>query len=370
MELCVIAGARPNFIKLAPVLAALRDLGVPHTLVHTGQHLDPAMSDVFFQELGIPPPEHHLGIGSDAPVRQLGNMLLALHDCWAGQRPRLVLVAGDVTSTLAGALAAAKADIPVAHLEAGLRSFDRTMPEELNRVLTDQLSELLFTTEAAAARNLAAEGIGADRIRFTGNCMVDTLDRWLPAALQREPWKSHGVAPGHYVLATLHRPSNVDSAGALRSSLDALARVAARLPVLFPVHPRTARRLRDDGFRPPPGLRLLEPQPYLTNLGLMAKARVVLTDSGGMQEETTALGVPCLTLRENTERPATLVEHGGTSRLVGHRAENVLGAFDTVLAGGWPPSVRPPLWDGQAGRRVAAELDLWLTASRATSHDP
>jgi UDP-N-acetylglucosamine 2-epimerase (non-hydrolysing) len=366
MSLCVIAGARPNFIKLAPVLAALRDQGISHFLVHTGQHADSAMSDVFFHELGIPPPAAHLGIGVDAPVRQVARILLALDELWRTRRPRLVLVAGDVTSTLAGALAAAKADLPVAHLEAGLRSFDRSMPEELNRMLTDQMSALLFTTEAAADRNLAREGIAADRIRFVGNCMVDTLDRWLPAALEREPWKAYGMAAGHYVLATLHRPANVDTPAALRSSLAILGRVAARLPVLLPVHPRTARRIADDGLLPPAGVQLLEPQPYLANLGLMARARLVLTDSGGIQEETTALGVPCLTLRDNTERPATLVEHGGTSRLVGRRVEAVLSALDTVLAGGWPPGNRPLLWDGQAGRRVAAELGLWLAAETTT----
>jgi UDP-N-acetylglucosamine 2-epimerase (non-hydrolysing) len=269
-------------------------------------------------------------------------------------KPDLVVVAGDVNSTLACALTAAKLRIPVAHVEAGLRSFDRSMPEEVNRVLTDHLSDLLFATEDDALVNLRREGIATDRVHLVGNCMVDTLLRHVEAALTRRPWEARGLEPGGYGLVTLHRPSNVDDERALRGLVTALNAVAGRLPLVFPIHPRTRDRLARAGLPLAEGVLLGEPLPYLEFLGLMARARCVLTDSGGIQEETTALGIPCLTLRENTERPVTI--HQGTNRLIGPDPARIEAAVGEVLAGRWPTGVRPPLWDGHAASRIADVL--------------
>jgi len=362
---CVV-GARPNFMKMAPVVFALRERGFKPFLVHTGQHYDRRLSQVFFEELGMPAPDLDLGVGSDSHARQTARVMTAFEQVCETQRPELVIVAGDVNSTLAAALVAAKLHIPVAHVEAGLRSGDRTMPEELNRILTDQLAELCFTTEQSGDDNLRAEGFAPERIYSVGNCMVDTLLTHAENAIAAKPWETFDLPPGGYALATLHRPSNVDRPEDLERMVEVLERAARRLPVIFPAHPRTRKRLADAGIEL--RVRLVEPLPYLTFLGLMARARVVLTDSGGIQEETTVLCTPCLTLRNNTERPVTI--ETGSNRLVGTEPDSIIAALDQVLASpaaaatGRSPTA-PPLWDGAAGQRIAAVIVDWAAARDA-----
>jgi UDP-N-acetylglucosamine 2-epimerase (non-hydrolysing) len=352
-----VVGARPNFMKIAPIVDEFRRRGLPHTLVHTGQHYDANVSDVFFRDLGLPQPDVYLGIGSDTHAKQTGRIMFALEETWMARKPDLIIVVGDVNSTLAAALVAAKLIIPVAHVEAGLRSFDRTMPEETNRVVTDHLSDLLFTTEASGNENLCNEGISPSRVHFVGNCMIDTLLKHVDAATARAPWCDFALNPGAYALITLHRPSNVDDPQTLLPLIDVLNQLSSRLPALFPVHPRTRARLADHGIAIAPSLRLCEPLSYLTFLGLMARAGCVLTDSGGIQEETTALGVPCLTLRSNTERPITLTH--GTNRLVGSDPAKIREGFEQILRGSPRATQRPPLWDGSAAQRVVDAIDSW-----------
>lgn len=361
MRIANVVGARPNFMKMAPVIEEMRRRRIPHELIHTGQHYDANVSEVFFEELGMPAPDVYLGVGSDRQARQTARIMMALEDVWLERRPDLVVVAGDVNSTMAAALVAAKLLIPVAHVEAGLRSFDRSMPEEINRIVTDRLSDLLFTTEQSGNENLRAEGLPPEKVHFVGNSMIDTLDKHLAAALERRPWESFGFEPGCYGLVTLHRPSNVDDPATLGRLVEALSELAAQLPMLFPVHPRTRRRLADISAQAAPWLRLCEPLPYLSFLGLMARARCVLTDSGGIQEETTALGVPCLTLRWNTERPVTLTH--GTNRLVGPDPARIREAFEAALRDGPRPVTRPPLWDGQASRRIVDVIEAWAASA-------
>jgi len=329
----------------------------PQILVHTGQHYDPNMAGVFFEELGMPQPDIYLRVGSDNHARQTARIMTAFDTVCDERRPDLVVVAGDVNSTVAAALVASKRGIPVAHVEAGLRSFDRTMPEEVNRVVTDSVSDLLFTTESSANENLSREGVPAERVFFAGNCMIDTLRRHVRAAVSRSPWERFGVEPGQYALLTLHRPSNVDCPESLGALLGAINEMAERIPIIFPAHPRTMAVLERAGFVAAAGLQLREPLSYLPFLGLMARARFVMTDSGGIQEETTALGVPCLTLRSNTERPATLT--AGTNRLVGNDLACLRSLVDRILAGDWPKGECPPLWDGHAAERVSGALERW-----------
>ncbi len=356
--ICNLVGARPNFMKMAPVVKALRARGVPQMLIHTGQHYDAQMSKIFFEELGMPKPDLDLGVGSGSHAEQTARVMLALEPALRQVKPALVIVAGDVNSTLAAALVAAKLQIPVAHVEAGLRSFDRSMPEEINRVLTDHVADLLFTTETRGDENLLREGIAREKIFFVGNCMIDSLDAHLQTALTREPWKQFSFEENAYGVVTLHRPSNVDDVTNLKEIMRALARVSERVPLLFPVHPRTRAKL--DVVMPPfHRIVTVEPLGYLDFLGLMAQARVVLTDSGGVQEETTALGVPCLTLRENTERPVTL--EWGTNQLIGNRAEKIFETARHVLEVPHRQTMRPPLWDGHAGERIADILVDWMT---------
>ena len=360
MLICSVVGARPNFMKMAPVVEEVRKRGIPHYLVHTGQHYDDNMSRVFFDELEMPRPDVDLGVGSDTPARQTARIMVAFKEVCRGMRPDLILVGGDVNSTAAVALVSAKEGIPLGHVEAGLRSFDRTMPEEANRVVTDHLSDYLFTTEESANENLAREGIPRERVHFVGNCMVDTLKKHVVVSVDRAPWATFGLSPGEYALLTLHRPSNVDSTEALVGIMETINGVAARLPVLFPVHPRTRGRLASAGITPTNQVRFCEPLPYLTFLGLMAKARLVLTDSGGIQEETTALGIPCLTLRLNTERPVTLTL--GTNRLVGISAETIQSSVEEILAGRWAAGRKVPLWDGRASARI---VDIIAASAKA-----
>ncbi|MEM7356027.1 MAG: UDP-N-acetylglucosamine 2-epimerase (non-hydrolyzing) [Acidobacteriota bacterium] len=363
MKILSVVAARPNFMKVAPVMRALGRLDAEQLLVHTGQHYDSNMSKVFFDELGLPEPDIYLGVGSGSHAQQTGAVMTALEGTLEEHRPDLVLVAGDVNSTLAAALVAAKASVPLGHIESGLRSFDRTMPEEVNRVVVDHLSDLLFTTEESAHRNLAQEGIIANKVHFVGNCMVDSLLHHRDRALASSPWERFELEPGGYGLLTLHRPSNVDDPADLRRMLATLGQIAERLPLLFPVHPRTRDRIEASGLSLPASLTLCEPLPYLAFLGLMARARYVLTDSGGIQEETTALDIPCLTLRWNTERPVT-VDHG-SNRLVGTDPTAIRQGFEEILAGNWPRARRPELWDGRAGERIASVIEQWATREHA-----
>ena len=355
--LCV-AGARPNFMKIAHVLGALAEAGLTGRLVHTGQHYDPAMNDCFFRDLGIPAPDHYLEVGSASHAVQTAEVMKRFEPVLESEAPAAVLVVGDVNSTIACALVAAKRGVPVIHVEAGLRSFDRAMPEEINRVLTDQISDLLFLTEAEALDNLRREGIPAERAHFVGNVMIDSLHRNLARAVPAAQTLGEEMADG-YALLTLHRPSNVDHAGTLASLLEAVADIGRQLPVVFPIHPRTRARIEAYGLQGLlASLKVLPPLGYLEMLGLMRAAKFVMTDSGGIQEETTALGVPCLTLRENTERPITLTQ--GTNVLVGTDTTKLRQAVAEILGGGGCAGRIPQYWDGRAAQRIAAIIRTWL----------
>jgi len=353
VKILSVVGARPNFMKMAPVVEQILQRGIPHLFVHTGQHYDENMSRVFFDQLGMPRPDVDLEVGSDTHARQTARIMTAFEEVCREHRPDIVLVGGDVNSTAAVALVSAKEGIALGHVESGLRSFDRSMPEEINRVVTDHLSTYLFTSEESADANLAREGIAPERVHRVGNCMVDTLLKHVRTAVERAPWTGLGLDPAAYALLTLHRPSNVDDDAALASVMQAISSVSSRIPILFPVHPRTRRRLESGGVPIGNGIRLCEPLPYLAFLGLMAKSRFVLTDSGGIQEETTALGVPCLTLRRNTERPVTVTH--GTNRLATTPEEIQAGA-DEILAGHWRTGESVPLWDGRASERIVDVL--------------
>jgi UDP-N-acetylglucosamine 2-epimerase (non-hydrolysing) len=359
MPICNVVGARPNFMKIAPIIEELKRRGQAQMLVHTGQHYDAQVSAVFFRDLGLPEPDVYLGVGSDSHARQTARIMTALDEAWEREAPELVVVVGDVNSTVAAALVAAKRCIPVAHVEAGLRSFDRAMPEEINRVVTDHLSDLLFTTEASGNENLRREGIAEERIHFVGNCMIDTLEQHRAAAAALKPWAEFGFEPGGYALITLHRPSNVDHPETLRGLVAVLNDLSQRVPMLFPVHPRTRSRMDAHGFTIAPALYLCEPLSYLTFLGLMSQAKCVLTDSGGIQEETTALGVPCLTLRWNTERPVTVSQ--GTNLLVGSDPDRIRAGFEAILNGAPRAAERPPLWEGQAAKRIVDVIEKWMS---------
>ena len=365
MHLTLIVGARPNFVKAAALLAPARRCGdVAVRLIHTGQHYDERLSGELFADLGLPTPDVHLGVGPAPPAGQLGAMLLALDPVLAAERTDAVVVVGDVTSTLAGALAAARSGIPVAHVEAGLRSGDRSMPEELNRILTDHAADFLFTSEPAANENLRAEGIPPHRTWFVGNVMIDTFLRHREVARRRPTLARWGVSAGGYALCTIHRPANVDTPDAAERTVRLVTGLAARLPTLFPIHPRTAARLEAFGGFPRltavASLQVLPPLGYLDFLALLDGARLVVTDSGGIQEETTALGIPCLTYRENTERPITVTH--GTNRVVGNDPEVALRRVEEVLAAPPAPLPPPPLWDGRAGERVILALREQLRA--------
>jgi UDP-N-acetylglucosamine 2-epimerase (non-hydrolysing) len=359
----LVAGARPNLMKLAPVLRAVQAEGrLTPRIVHTGQHYDVEMNGVFFEELGLPAPDVELGVGSGPHGEQTARILERYERWLTGSRPAATIVFGDVNSTVACALAAVKLGIPVAHVEAGLRSFDRTMPEEINRILTDAISSCLLVSEPSGVANLAREGADAAGVHLVGNVMIDTLRAELDRARSLPGAESFGIDGGAFGLVTMHRPSNVDDPAVLERMLRLLAELAERLPLLFPVHPRTrdaAERAGLTGLLASGGrLGCVEPLPYRQTLGLMASACVVLTDSGGVQEETTVLGIPCLTLRENTERPITVEK--GTSRLVGNDAGRIRAAFADALSGAWPKGEPIPLWDGQAATRIARVLGAWL----------
>jgi UDP-N-acetylglucosamine 2-epimerase (non-hydrolysing) len=345
-----VVGARPNFMKAAPVIRALDDQAVDQRMVHTGQHYDDAMSGVFFRDLGLPRPDEDLGVGSGSHASQTAAIMVALERSFTASAPDLVIVYGDVNSTMAAAIVAAKLDIMLAHVEAGLRSFDDTMPEEVNRRVTDLLSDMLFVTSPEGVDNLRATGVPNARIHFVGNPMIDTLLAHR-SAFDPDRMRSDLDLPPRYAVATIHRPSNVDDAGSRAAVVEMLERVAARLPIVVPLHPRGRAAFDAGGLRSTPDLRVVEPLGYLDFLSLVHGATVVITDSGGIQEETTILGIPCLTIRSNTERPIT-ISHG-TNRLTTPGA--VPAAVDAILEDEFvPPPEAPPGWDGRAGQRIAA----------------
>lgn len=351
-----VMGARPNYMKVAPIMAALAECGaVRQILVNTGQHYDDAMSGVFIRELNLPIPDRNLEVGSASHAVQTARVMMKFEEVCLADRPDLVSVVGDVNSTVAAALVAAKLLIPVAHVEAGLRSFDRTMPEEINRLVTDQLADLLLTPSADADENLAREGIPAERIHRVGNIMIDTLLAHLPAASFDRVSGRYGLSARAYAVVTLHRPSNVDDEVTFAGIMDAIAGLGTEMPVVFPVHPRTRARLA--AAAPRPGIVAVEPLGYLDFLALTSHARLVITDSGGLQEETTALGIPCITVRENTERPVTVTH--GTNRVVGTNPGRIRSAITDALSRTGQPS-RPELWDGQTAARVAAVYTRFL----------
>jgi UDP-N-acetylglucosamine 2-epimerase (non-hydrolysing) len=357
VRILAVVGARPNFVKIAPIMAELAEYPyIRTTLVHTGQHYDAKMSDSFFANLEIPRPDTNLKVQSAGAVTQIAEIMTRLLPVLEHARPDIVVVVGDVNSTVAATLTAVKMGRPVAHVEAGLRSFDRGMPEEINRIVTDSVSDLLFTTEPAANENLLREGVDPEKIHFVGNVMIDTLFRYRERARESDVLDRLGLSAGGYAVLTLHRPSNVDDEGTLGMLLSAIARIQAEIPVVFPVHPRTRQRLEAlSGVLPPmPGLRLADPMPYLDFLQLMAEARCVLTDSGGIQEETTALRIPCLTLRHNTERPVTVTH--GTNRVVGTEPAAIYDAWRQVAERKWTAGELPELWDGKAAGRVVRVL--------------
>ncbi len=359
MKVVNVVGARPNFMKIAPIMEEMEKApSIQPVLVHTGQHYDQAMSRAFFEDLKIPEPDFFLGVGSGTHAEQTGKVMVEFGKVVEHDRPELVVVVGDVNSTLACALVAAKLLIPVAHVEAGLRSFDRTMPEELNRKLTDHVSDYLFTTTKDANENLRSEGIPAERIHFVGNVMIDTLRKYEPIARLKKAAEGFGLRPNDYTVLTLHRPSNVDDPKTFAMILDALEEIGEKLPILFPVHPRSRQRIAEFGFhRRIEGLRrltLCDPLGYLGFLSLMIDSRFVMTDSGGIQEETTALGVPCLTLRENTERPVTV--RMGTNVVVGTHPDRIVTEALRILEAGERAGCIPPLWDGRAASRIVEVL--------------
>jgi len=352
-----VVGARPNFMKMAPIIAAInrRPNEASQRLAHTGQHYDEAMSAVFFGDLGMPEPDINLETRSGTPTRQMAHIMAAFEEVLIAQRPDWVVVVGDVNSTIACALAANKLDVRTAHVEAGLRSFDRSMPEEINRVLTDQLADLLLTPSADADANLLREGIPIERIERVGNVMIDTLFQQLERARNSTILDQLELRPGEFAALTAHRPANVDNPKALRRIWSAIGEIARELPVIFPAHPRTRARMREFGLSAPAGVRVIAPLSYLDFLRLWSNARLALTDSGGLQEETTALGVPCLTLRDNTERPITIEQ--GTNRLVGSDPARIVGAAREILSGGVSFAGRAPeLWDGNAADRIVEAL--------------
>ncbi len=353
MHLLHIVGARPNFMKLGPVYQALGQVGnIYQTVVHTGQHYATSLSDVFFQQLRLPVPDINLAVGSSTHARQTADIMVGVEGVIEQCKPDLVIVYGDVNSTVAAAMVCAKLGVRVAHVESGLRSFDRSMPEEINRIVTDQLSDLLFTPSSDANANLHREGIAPEKIHFVGNAMIDTLIRMLPAA----KLATAAVGEDPYVLVTLHRPGNVDDLEWLKTMVNALRQISTRLPVLFPIHPRTRKRLAEIGVATFESdvFRFLQPLPYLEFLGLQSRATVVITDSGGIQEESTFLGVPCLTVRDNTERPITVTQ--GTNVLVGRDVCRLIQEVDNVLAGTCKKSTVIPYWDGKTGDRIAAVI--------------
>ncbi|MGE0131170.1 MAG: non-hydrolyzing UDP-N-acetylglucosamine 2-epimerase [Blastocatellales bacterium] len=352
-----VVGARPNFMKMAPIITEMKKRGgdIAQSLVHTGQHYDDAMSGSFFRDLGMSEPDVYLDARGGTHAEQTARVMMAFEGALAATQPDWVVVVGDVNSTLACALVASKLGVRVAHVEAGLRSFDRTMPEELNRLLTDQLSDLLLTPSPDADENLRREGIAPERIVRVGNVMIDTLYRQIERAQRSSILEDLRLIPQDFAVLTLHRPSNVDDPDSLRLIFAALKLIARELQIIFPAHPRTQSRMREFGVEPPPGVRVIDPLGYLDFLKLWSNSKMTLTDSGGLQEETTALGVPCLTLRENTERPITIEQ--GTNQLVGVDQARIVAAAEAILANERSKFARvPEMWDGRTAERIVTAL--------------
>jgi UDP-N-acetylglucosamine 2-epimerase (non-hydrolysing) len=357
----IVVGARPNFMKAAPICAEMRRRPAEFSvkIVHTGQHYDAAMSDAFFADLGLPEPDFHLGVGSASHTVQTAKIMMAFEPIVEAERPDWVLVVGDVNSTMACSLVCAKMGVKVAHVEAGLRSGDRSMPEEINRIVTDAVADLLLTPSPDADENLKREGIPAEKIRFVGNVMIDSLFENLKRAEISVVREELGLAEGGYAVLTMHRPSNVDERDNLEPLVEALIEIAERVPIIFPVHPRTKTKIEEFGLNEQinaSSLKLIEPLGYVDFLRLYSGARFVVTDSGGLQEETTALGIPCLTIRENTERPVTVTM--GTNRVVGTNPDKLKSSAFELLESPSRPSDKkiPPLWDGKAAVRICDQL--------------
>ncbi|WDP90556.1 MAG: UDP-N-acetylglucosamine 2-epimerase (non-hydrolyzing) [Desulfobacter sp.] len=356
-KIMLIAGARPNFMKIAPMARAFdnRPDKIDYRIVHTGQHYDANMSDVFFEELGIRQPDYHLGAGGGSHARQTAKIMTGFEEICQKDRPDLVVVVGDVNSTLACSIVAKKLCIEVAHVEAGLRSFDLAMPEEINRMVTDSISDLFFVTEEQGLENLIKEGKPQDKIHFVGHVMIDNLYYQMEKLETMDtagfPTAAFKKDHGEYGVVTLHRPSNVDDKATLEAIFNTLNKISQRLPLIFPIHPRTRKNMEAFGITPGRSIQLTEPLSYMEFLNLWKDSRVALTDSGGLQEETTALGIPCLTIRENTERPITVTQ--GTNELMGNSPEKILAAFERIMDNGWKTGQRPKFWDGRAAERIA-----------------
>lgn len=369
MKVLNVVGARPNFVKIASLVEALGRAGIPQVLVHTGQHYDAQMSQLFFRELEIPTPDINLGVGSGSHAVQTAEIMRRFEPVLEAERPDMVVVVGDVNSTVACALVAVKMGVEVAHVEAGLRSFDRSMPEEINRIVTDAISTFLFASEPSGVENLKREGIAPQKIHLVGNVMIDTLLRHRKPALLLPTLRTLGLQHnGHvvpYAVVTLHRSSNVDGENQLRSLLEALAQLSKRLPVIFPIHPRTWQRISQNGLETLlEKVRTTEAMGYPEFLALLSRATLVVTDSGGIQEETTFLGIPCLTVRDNTERPATV--EFGTNQLIGRDPQRLLAAAYKVLEGEKPRGRIPDFWDGHAAERIAEVLASYLASKEAS----
>ena len=355
LKICAVVGARPNFMKVAPLAwAAKARTDVELSIVHTGQHYDRNMSDLFFEELGIPEPVANLGVGGGSHAQQTAEVMVRFEKHVLEHRPDVVLVVGDVNSTIACAMVAAKLWIPVVHVEAGLRSFDKRMPEEINRLLTDVISDVLYVSEPSGAENLKKEGVPDDRVVFVGNVMIDTLLKSRDLASRSKILATLGVQEGRFALVTLHRPSNVDDPETLRGIWSALERVAKEIDIIFPVHPRTRARLTDQGLAAPAAIRLTDPVGYVDFLRLQSAAALILTDSGGIQEEATILAVPCLTLRENTERPVTIAV--GCNKLVGTDPEKIVESALAIVRGAVKKPTVPKYWDGRASERILDDI--------------
>lgn len=360
MKILNIVGARPNFMKIAPIhRLMLQSEKINPILVHTGQHYDRAMSKIFFEDLELPEPDIYLGVGSGSHAQQTGDVMIKLEEVMTAEKPDMVLVVGDVNSTMAASLVASKLCIPIAHVEAGLRSFDRSMPEEINRIVTDSLADLLFVTEESGSINLLKEGVPREKIHFVGNVMIDSLLFYRKKAADSSVLAQFKLESSRYALLTLHRPANVDDPVHFKKILDALERIENKLPIIFPIHPRSRKMIKkfefDEKVESMKNLKLVEPLGYLDFLHLMEHATIVLTDSGGIQEETTVLGIPCITMRENTERPVTI--DIGTNVLVGMDTEKIVAEAFNILSGKKKNGSIPALWDGQAASRIVEILE-------------
>jgi UDP-N-acetylglucosamine 2-epimerase (non-hydrolysing) len=355
MKIFLIAGARPNFMKIAPIASAFdKHSRIKYKIVHTGQHYDRNMSDIFFEELGIRQPDYHLGAGGGTHARQTAKIMTGFEEICENDKPDLVIVVGDVNSTLACSITAKKMHIKVAHVEAGLRSFDLSMPEEINRMVTDSISDLFFITEEQGMTNLLKEGKSRDRLHFVGHVMIDNLFYQLERLKEMDAGKFQSAQfkqlHPEYGVVTLHRPSNVDQKETLETIFETLSKISETLPLIFPIHPRTRKNMEAFKIKPGANIKLTRPLSYMEFLNLWKDAKLALTDSGGLQEETTALGIPCLTIRENTERPITVTQ--GTNELMGTSREKILSAFEKIMSNNWKTGQKPQFWDGTAAERI------------------